>query len=180
MDVGVGGWTIRQYGEVTLRVRFGVTDDGRLEPNALFVEAPRLNAEVARGLPLANMEMWANGGDVRRELLASIDSAGHAVDRATLKWVSVLDPDHADLTEISSDLPAGTLRLVLPAGRAKKPDEFYNQVAGLYEALTSSGNRYPATAIAAANDVPATTVRRWVKEARARGLLGPGRQGKAG
>jgi hypothetical protein len=35
-------------------------------------------------------------------------------------------------------------------------------------------------ALAEANNVPVTTARRWIKEARARGFLPAGRAGKAG
>jgi hypothetical protein len=63
----------------------------------------------------------------------------------------------------------------------KKPDAFYALVAELYTALADSGSRRPAQEIADANkSVEVTTVHRWIKEARRRGLLGSGRKGKAG
>lgn len=59
------------------------------------------------------------------------------------------------------------------------PHEFYEAVAGAYQALASRSPR-PVLELANANDVPVTTAHRWVKEARQRGLLAPGRSGKAG
>jgi hypothetical protein len=58
--------------------------------------------------------------------------------------------------------------------------EMYERVAMLYRRCVAGGVR-PAPAIAEANGVPETTVRRWIKEARRRGVLdsarGPGAQG---
>jgi len=59
------------------------------------------------------------------------------------------------------------------------PDAFYEAVAGAYRHLAASSRR-PIADLAAANGVPSTTAQRWVKEARRRELLPPGRKGKAG
>lgn len=69
------------------------------------------------------------------------------------------------------------LRLSIPAG-GRYPDEFYARVAMLYRALVANGVR-PAPALADANEVPTSTVHRWIKEARARGALAPARKGGA-
>jgi hypothetical protein len=76
------------------------------------------------------------------------------------------------------DEPSPPIRLRVPKGTGKKPDDFYRQVAAAYEflALTS---RAPAAEIARKNRVPMTTAHRWVREARARGLLPPGQKGKS-
>jgi hypothetical protein len=65
------------------------------------------------------------------------------------------------------------------SARRGRSDEFYENVAAVYQELARSSPR-PASQIAEANDVPVTTVHRWIKEARRRGILGPGRPGKAG
>jgi hypothetical protein len=58
--------------------------------------------------------------------------------------------------------------------------ELYERVAMLYTRCVAGGVR-PAKAIAEANDVPPSTVYRWIREARRRGTLaparGPGAQG---
>ena len=59
------------------------------------------------------------------------------------------------------------------------PDEFYEIVARAYRTLAASSRR-PIAELARENEVPSTTAQRWVKEARRRGLLPPGRPGKAG
>jgi hypothetical protein len=59
------------------------------------------------------------------------------------------------------------------------PDAFYDAVASTYRHLAATTPR-PVAELAEANDVPVTTAQRWVKEARRRHLLAPGRPGKAG
>jgi len=64
-----------------------------------------------------------------------------------------------------------------PPGR--KPDWFYQEVANQYGHLVATSNR-PAAEMAEIHGLPITTVHRWVKEARRRGFLGPGRKGRRG
>jgi hypothetical protein len=63
----------------------------------------------------------------------------------------------------------------------RRPDEFYERVAELYNAILMEGKHKPAAMIAAANDVEANRVSGWIREARRRGFLPPAKaQGKAG
>ena len=58
----------------------------------------------------------------------------------------------------------------------KRPDKFYSAVADAFLWLTAAGDQAAAPALAEANHVPPTTVYRWLKEARERGVLSlPGR-----
>ncbi len=109
-------------------------------------------------------------GEVTAALLRSIpvgriEAAVNALEHptgGTGRWqAEVRIPDH--------------LRAAAPG----YPDEFYESVARAYRSLAALSPR-PVAELAEANDVPATTVQRWVKEARGRGLLPPGRRGKAG
>ncbi len=61
------------------------------------------------------------------------------------------------------------LKLRVPAGY-RKPDEFYAQVADRFLWLASMSER-PAQDLAEANEMNPATVHRWIREARARGLL---------
>ena len=70
--------------------------------------------------------------------------------------------------------PAPKFRIKVPKGR-KRPDSFYREVASLFSIAAASGSR-PAERIAKANRVPPSTVHRWVKEARRRGVMSPARQ----
>lgn len=70
-----------------------------------------------------------------------------------------------------------TFKVAIPDGR-KRPDSFYEQVAARWTILTiTRPTARPAHVLAEANDVPVTTVHRWIKEARRRGILGPGQRG---
>jgi len=64
-------------------------------------------------------------------------------------------------------------------GRAGYADSFYDAVAGAYQKLAHTSPR-PIGDLAESNRVPLTTAQRWVREARRRGKLPPGRPGKAG
>jgi hypothetical protein len=68
---------------------------------------------------------------------------------------------------------------LLLADPRRRPDEFYATVASAYRHLVSATAK-PVVELAMANEVPRTTAHRWVKEARRRGMLPPGRPGKAG
>lgn len=65
-------------------------------------------------------------------------------------------------------------RLVRREGQA--PDEFYAEVARVYEHLQALTKR-PTTGIAEAGQVPYTTAAKWVREARKRGHLAPSQKG---
>jgi hypothetical protein len=54
----------------------------------------------------------------------------------------------------------------------RHPDMFYVSVADAYAELIDT-SRHPAQDIATLTDAPITTVNRWVREARRRGLLPP-------
>lgn len=63
----------------------------------------------------------------------------------------------------------------LPLGRPNGGrDEFYRRVARGWQSASAESGR-PAVALAEENGVPVETVRGWVKEARRRGFLPPGR-----
>jgi hypothetical protein len=66
-----------------------------------------------------------------------------------------------------------------PGGRGYAP-ELYQRVAKLYRRCVAARVQ-PAPAIAEANDVPVSTVHRWIREARRRGvLLSARKKGAAG
>lgn len=74
----------------------------------------------------------------------------------------------SELPTIEDEKPE--LKLTIPKGGRRKPDEFYHQVADVFAWLATT-SRSPAEDLAKINDVNVTTVHRWVREARARGLL---------
>lgn len=54
-----------------------------------------------------------------------------------------------------------------------RPPWFYDDVAAAWTAARASGAKNPAAVLAEANGVPITTIHRWVRVARERGVLAP-------
>jgi hypothetical protein len=85
-------------------------------------------------------------------------------------------------------------KIVLPSGRkvaerdllkplggtAKQDPDFYQRVALQHGRLAQQGDKNPSATMADINGVALTTAQGWVAKARARGLLPPGRRGRAG
>jgi hypothetical protein len=67
-----------------------------------------------------------------------------------------------------------------PARKAGRPDQFYAKLAADYVQRIQGGARHPIKAMAGRRRVRAQTMRDWIHEARARGLLTAGAQGRAG
>jgi len=128
------------------------------------------------------MSGWASFQEGEATVIAHISEDGSAVDTLTI---------HAP--RITSD----TLRLIRPSrylassrspgdprkplGRPSSPaslDQFYQRVANAYLSASCATSR-PAVVLAEENDTPVGTVHRWVREARRRGHLPPGRRGTA-
>jgi hypothetical protein len=106
-----------------------------------------------------------------------------------------LDPVEAALSRVAPDMGFGeddpgwfknlqrrrySLKRGLRApAKRPYPDSFYRDVADSYFACIEGGVK-PAPTLAEFWRVPITTVHGWIKEARQREILPPGRKGKAG
>jgi hypothetical protein len=149
-------------GDATIRMSFAENERGRVELWKVEMAAGStpLDAEAIRRLALGKYVAWLNGGAEKRERALQVLRGGGTFNL-------VPGPRRPPLR-------------VAGASASSKPDGFYENVAELYYWLTSDGDRGAAKRIAQANRVPATTVHAWIKEARRRGLLAPGRRGRAG
>jgi hypothetical protein len=128
------------------------------------VEHP-IDTERWRRVPLGFLEQLANLPDHRRVLERKRRGTPVPLDLAK----ALLPGTMADY-----QLPERALN----GGRY--PDDFYGVVAATYHRAVLR-RLAPAQTIAEANDVPVTTVHRWIREARRRGLLPPARaRGQAG
>jgi hypothetical protein len=168
-----GGWMLADNGRgERISVRFKPSGQGRLDPVELRVDGPLLDSNTLRRLPLAFMETFANTV-WRTDLQDMLDVApeGDLHDR------NYMPPQFSEPGSIRRSIVRKTARLKIPDGA--KPDSFYRQVAKTYSHLARGSNR-PAAELAEVNDVPVTTAHRWVKEARRRGFLPPGRKGRRG
>lgn len=70
--------------------------------------------------------------------------------------------------------------LLEPLGDPKQTPDFYELVALQHGRLSANGDRNPSARMAEISQVALSTAQGWVAKARARGLLPPGRRGRAG
>ena len=144
-------WTDGVPEDGELRVHAAVQHDGRYHLDAIGYEGP-VSASLLRTIPVGRIEAAVN----------ALARHGHEPGRGRTE---ARVPDQ--LRDRSERSEPGY------------PDEFYEVIARAYRLLAADSAR-PVVDIAEANDVPVTTAQRWVKEARRRELLPPGRRGKAG
>ncbi|RGE17901.1 hypothetical protein, partial [Leucobacter sp. wl10] len=81
-------------------------------------------------------------------------------------------------------MPSGrTLRsadVMKPLGNPKRTPDFYEVVALQHTRLVDDGEPNPTARMAELSRVPLSTAQGWVARARRKGLLPPGRRGRAG
>lgn len=70
--------------------------------------------------------------------------------------------------------------LLKPLGNPKQVSDFYELVALQHGKLSGQGDENPSATMADINGVALSTAQGWVAKARSRGLLPPGRRGRAG
>jgi len=206
---GNGGWVRYQSDSLSnVPVFVRLEDrDGRLVPVDVFITAidGSIDTTVLRSIPMGRIEAWVNapvpaegirarlplpGPDLRRAASYFSTTIG-ALARKT--WVSRMlsaqvkhseeeQPAMLDLATHPSpliiDIEDVNALLAMPEGRSYGED-FYRTVAGLYAQLARR-TRNPVTTIATANEVPLSTVQRWIREARRRGFLPAAQSGKRG
>jgi hypothetical protein len=166
-----GVWLRADGGDLPVDVYFRCKTD---EAERLFVCAMHVDATLPvtaatlRQIPIGRLEAAINARPPLREL--ALESATKA-DRVSMgpRRSSAGDP-----IPIAAD--ASRAPLTRPDGT--NPEEFYALVAQAYLDLVAHTNR-PAVEIADEANVPVATARRWIHEARRRGALPHGHQGRA-
>jgi hypothetical protein len=178
---------------VLVMVRVGAGADGRLVLTGLRIEGEP-TADLLRSIPVGRIEAAANAqlvivddavlaaqpaASLQRPRRRAHTAPAGGRQRDASGW-ETSDPGRA-----VSRPPAGRASGAViaqptsPDPRRGRPDDFYRQVAQVYLDLAQVSIR-PAADLAEANEVPVTTAHRWIKEARRRGFLPPGRPGKSG
>ncbi len=170
---------------------------GRLEVVQVVVSATAsgLTGEMLRAVPIARLEAVINTPRPAAKAREHIHHRRRRIDLSRLVPVEVRaipvdfgddeddEPSDAELAEVRAALDAELdgvpleeidPRIEVPAG-TRKPDGFYELVARAYLDQAARGRR-PGAVIAEASGVPSTTVHRWVREARRRGLLAAGQR----
>jgi hypothetical protein len=199
LTFGNGGWARYRRSDWPAVVYLQLVDrDGRLQPAGLFIEpvGEVMSTDLLREVPLGRIEAWANSeGDRVRARLAEpgpdLRRAARSFTRRYLgakHWLADMQraqvpgtgTRQAPLHELGEVEPVEPpdLGATLDVPAAKPyPDRFYQEVAETFRRL-APWHRSPATVIAEDNAVPPSTSHRWVKIARQKGFLEPGRRGK--
>jgi hypothetical protein len=178
-----GGWALYQQRDVPQVVvisRFVPDDQGRLRIHEFqFKSRDPITPLLVREIRLGQLESIANHPSIKEMLLQSLEDdpaemvLQHGGTDAPITFP--LGPGRAhDQTLAKRQRPIGSLKLRVPRSRPY-PDQFFIDVADKYGRAESFSIR-PAAEIARANGVPIDRVHGWIKGARSRGFLGPGRR----
>lgn len=173
--LGTGGWLslrLRDLPGAHIRLLMRPDKTGRMRVDHLVASDGDgwVSADLLRAIPIARIEAAASMEPGRTELLERIDRDGAKVQEQLHRFLPEQSPEAPPL-----DRPSWPLRLEVPGDGRRLPDSFYEAVANAY-AMASELSRRPAVVLAEENGVPTTTVHRWVKEARRRGLMAAGQR----
>jgi hypothetical protein len=201
---GNGGWLEVWFSELAGPIHVRMRDiDGRLRPTELYIgpDSAPLDSTSLRKINLGALEAAVNGGRLGADLRLKMKAPAPDLERAASYFDSTLNPakvNHWAAQMLFAQVPGSGVRQAQPnkservlhvhdpvdahlAVPKRRPygDDFYRDVAALYEELVAAGEAY-GPAIADANAVMLTQVHRWVREARRRGFLPEGTRGKVG
>jgi hypothetical protein len=148
--------------------------------------------QLGRGPELGESELWVRVdgiGDTRvyfrREItekgpakITGLCIVGDEITQRVLREIPTVPLENFD-----ADIVKGvTLKELPPLRRSEykdDPEGFTETVAFYYRVFVMQSNT-PAKAMAEHSSVPVATMHAWIREARLRGQLPPGRRGKAG
>lgn len=137
------------------------------ELRVIAAEDGGLSSPALRSLPFARISAAVNRPDVVSNLRDHLPAEAPGLPTETFPgspqsgWI---------LGPVNSVGFRPDLEIPIPDGRSRRPDSFYELVARRYLDQASISDR-AAIDLAEANGVPVSTVHRWLKEARTRGLL---------
>ncbi len=175
---GATGWAAFHSPAVTaagvsVRFRFGPTSDDKNAPIqikemqvSLTSRRTVFDSPLFRTIPFQRI-LAAVNRPLNRERIRPLLLYAGAVETQRLPGSGLMAWDLPPREPVKAQRP--NLRVRVPSG-TKRPDSFYAQVADAYLAQATISAR-PAQDLALSNAVPPSTVHRWLKEARARGLL---------
>lgn len=151
--------------------------DGRMVITDLIVRSPRrVDSQTLKSVPIGWLEGLLNSPDVANQFdTGSNDRLEMALTEVEL----ILDEmtTHNPQLRPSGGGPSSREPLQRPDG--SDPDFFYRQVAEAYQDILRRSQKI-APVMAEEAEVPVTTARRWIQEARRRGYLPTARRGRAG
>lgn len=144
----------------------------------LIASQRRITAAALRDVPIGRIEATINSTPLLLEAAQSAsDEPDPLLERLKTGPVRSFLPGNAGEPVGSGHPSALSLRPLTRPDRTDT-DGFYTQVAARYRMLVQHTAK-PGIAIAEEAGVPVATARRWINEARRRGFLPAGRQGRA-
>jgi hypothetical protein len=124
---------------------------------------------------------WRPGDPITSQLLRELPTA--RIEASINKRLFAMTRT-STITGGKIELPSGRKiaerDLLKPLGDPKQTPDFYELVALQHGQLTVSGDANPSATMAELSGVALSTAQGWVAKARTRGLLPPGRRGRAG
>ena len=170
-NIDEGSWFITQHTESGTRVLLRLQHQVRVYENRVgevritgivhlpFWAGDPVTSQLLRELPTAKIEAAIN-----KRLFAVTGATRFEVGRIVLP---------SGRTLLSRDL-------VRPLGDPKRTPDFYEIVALQHTWFAEEGDPNPTARMARLSEVALSTAQGWVAKARTRGLLPPGRRGRAG
>ncbi len=170
--IGQLGWLYWRFSP-DLDIRVGTTDSGEgLHVDSVVVSSIEatepLTRAALRDLPLGVLQRALTGGPLPDEIRsawmnkAAPDLRHHRCGAAKAEALLTTAAVH--------DTRDTSLAIDIPDSR-RRDDSFYTQVELVYALAVARGSSRAAAEVAEANDVPITTVYRWLKEGRRRSAL---------
>jgi hypothetical protein len=124
---------------------------------------------------------WQPGAPITSQHLRELPTA--RIEAAINKRLFAINRVRT-ITKGKVELPSGRKinerELLKPLSDPKQTPDFYDLVALQHGRLTSQGDTNPSATMAEINSVALSTAQGWITKARTRGLLPPGRRGRAG
>ena len=166
-----GRWFLIQHVESSTRVLL------RLQRQYLLMEEPKGEVRITGIIYLPE---WA-GDPVASPMLRNLPTSRieAAINRRQFAVTGASRFTGGTLT-----MPSGRIlkfeEVMKPLGNPKRTPDFYEVVALQHTRLVDDGEPNPTAKLAEMNRVPLSTAQGWVARARRKGLLPPGRRGRAG
>jgi hypothetical protein len=148
-----------------------VERDGRRVITRLVALGDPVDSSTFRKLPIGRLESLAN--------IPHLSASLARFEKEDDPLSAVLSAEIGKLFGATHDVQQAPPHEPLRRPDGSDPEGFYRRVADAYNAALTTTSR-PAPLLAAEAGVPVATVRRWILEARRRGMLPPGRKGRAG
>lgn len=124
---------------------------------------------------------WRGGDPITSQLLRELPTARiEAAINQRLFAMKRTEARRGDKIVLPSGHKVSERDLLNPLGDPRKTPDFYELVALQHGQLRRKGDENPSATMAKINGVALSTVQGWITKARERGLLPPGRRGRAG